>query len=435
MVEKIKKYFFSNISPKQIVIKNSFWLLLAEGIAKCILFILTIIIARYLGPESYGEYSFAFNFVTLFIIVVDFGFNKFFVREVSRQKNRAKKFIDNILFIKLILFLKTFLLIVITIQFLDKTSHTKLLVYLVVVWIGIQSFNQFFQSIFQVFEKMEYEAIARVIMPFSLLIFVGITIWFDLGMHVLIISYVVAGIITLLFLVRTVRKRFVKFNITIDLEFLKYIIKEAWPFALMVIGGTIYFSIDITLLSYFKDDFSVGVYSACVNIYRVALLPSAMICTALFPRISVEVNNPKFPNLLKKLVFFQMGSGLIMILLMMPIIDKLLLFLYGQEFSDTLMYIKIILCLVPLRYVNFMLGDSLSALNIQRKRTRSILICTGFNFLTNLYFIPHYGIMGALATTIATEFLLMFQYCYYNISFFKHTVSIRLNHNSNQKLS
>ncbi|MCB1195600.1 polysaccharide biosynthesis C-terminal domain-containing protein [bacterium] len=214
-----------------------------------------------------------------------------------------------------------------------------------------------------------------------------------------------------------VTKKFVRFGIEFDVGFIKNVLCEAWPFAIMVICGTIYFSIDIMLLSYFKDDYSVGIYSACVDIYKAAVIPSAIVCTALFPRLSIKahIGGEGYTKILKKLVILQVLLGSLIAIMICIFAHHAIMILYGKGFEESIGYLRVILVLVPIRYLNFIVGDSLSALNIQRKRMWAIFICMVFNFTTNLYFIPLYGIAGAIGTTIATECLLAGQYWFYTL--------------------
>src|SRR5436190_2810263 len=98
-----KSYLLQNRSTKQTLIKNTFWLMFGEGVAKIILFFNVILLTRYLGVEKYGKLSFALAFTALFSIIVDFGFNNIITREISKNTKVARKYIDNILVIKTLL--------------------------------------------------------------------------------------------------------------------------------------------------------------------------------------------------------------------------------------------------------------------------------------------------------------------------------------------
>src|SRR3989344_2430501 len=137
MFERTKDYLFRNTTSKQIIIKNTFWLFLAEGINKGLMFVLTIIIANYLGVNDYGKFSFAFAFVALFSIFSDFGLSTILVRDVTRDKSLLRKYSTNVSFLKIFLGVITFFLIFGVTQFIDKTYEIRFLIYLAGVYVII----------------------------------------------------------------------------------------------------------------------------------------------------------------------------------------------------------------------------------------------------------------------------------------------------------
>ncbi|MEI8008542.1 MAG: oligosaccharide flippase family protein [bacterium] len=95
LFQKIKSYLFNNTSAKQTIIKNTFRLLIAEGVSKGSLFLISILIARQLGPEQFGVMSFVISFVSLFIVLTDFGLTTLMVREVSRDESKLSEYFVN----------------------------------------------------------------------------------------------------------------------------------------------------------------------------------------------------------------------------------------------------------------------------------------------------------------------------------------------------
>ena len=75
--------------------RNSGFLFL-NGIATNILsFFALLYIARYLGPEKYGIYSFVFAFIYFFSFIPDMGVHQILVREAAKEPEKAGKLIGN----------------------------------------------------------------------------------------------------------------------------------------------------------------------------------------------------------------------------------------------------------------------------------------------------------------------------------------------------
>jgi len=88
----VKTLLFDNISIKQTIFKNTFWIGLGEGISKLLKLILLIYVAKILGAAEYGKFCFAFAFVGLFTILTELGVYQIMVREFARDKKKGRDF-------------------------------------------------------------------------------------------------------------------------------------------------------------------------------------------------------------------------------------------------------------------------------------------------------------------------------------------------------
>lgn len=409
----IKSLFLDNLTAKQTIFKNTFWLMLAEGICKVLMFFLAIFIARYLGVENYGKFSFAFAFVALFAVLADFGLSTLTIREVARDKKLAGKYINNIAVIKLILGIITFSLIFVVIQFFNKTPEVKTLVYLVGILIIIQSFTQFFQSIFRAFEKMEYEAVSKIVYSAVLFILVFFAIWQKLGMKLLVQGYIYAALVTLVITLFFVRKRFFKFQVEIDYNFWKRLFKEAWPFAGSLIFVIIYFRIATVILSMTKGDIAVGLYNAAYNIYFSLITVPVIFMGSVYPIFSKLFNSPvgSLKSAYKKSVNYLLIFGLPVAIGNTLLGDRITYLLYGADFAGSGLVLKILGWAFLFLCLSNPSGNLLDAVNKQKVH----MIITGFgmaiNLLLNLILIfplSHVGAAIAIATTEAIVFFLVF---------------------------
>jgi O-antigen/teichoic acid export membrane protein len=77
----------------------------------------TVIVTRMYGREGYGQFNIMQNFPALFFIIVDFGINAIATRELSHDWAKAKVYLGNILFMRLILSLVLMILCFVILQF------------------------------------------------------------------------------------------------------------------------------------------------------------------------------------------------------------------------------------------------------------------------------------------------------------------------------
>ncbi len=164
------------------IMKNTSVLSVSQIISFIFIFFYTIYIARYLGADGFGILSFAIAISGIFTILFDLGLSVLTVREVARDKSLAQKFLGNAIIIKIILAIFSFSLIVLIINLLHYPQATVIVVYFVALSTILSSFFTLFYSIFQAYEKMEFQSIGQILN--SILMFSGVIIAIKIGLNV-----------------------------------------------------------------------------------------------------------------------------------------------------------------------------------------------------------------------------------------------------------
>ena len=151
------------------IAKNTSVLLISQIISYSLAFFYTIYTARYLGVGGFGIISLALAITGIFGILMDLGQTQLTVRESSRNKNLASKYLNNIITIKFILSFVTFGIIFLVVNLIGYPQQTSDVVYIITLSIIIGAFTGIFNSLFQAFEKMEYQSIGVIIIVFKCL--------------------------------------------------------------------------------------------------------------------------------------------------------------------------------------------------------------------------------------------------------------------------
>jgi O-antigen/teichoic acid export membrane protein len=81
--------------------------------------------------------------------------------------------------------------------------------------------------------------------------------------------------------------------------------------------------------------------------------------------------------------------------------------IFGDRYVDAVLPFQILVAVVPLRFLNNGYGLSLSALDAQHTRARIDGAAALFNVVANVIVLPRWGAVGAAATTLATDLLLL----------------------------
>lgn len=404
----VTSLFLSNLTIKQTVLKNTFWLVLAEGISKALSFILSIFVARYLQVSGYGIFSFVFAFSAMFAIFADVGLSTLTIRELAKNRKLARKYIDNLLVLKLLLCLITFLLIFLVVQFLGKPPEIKSLVYLTAIFIVLNSFTTFFQAIFQGFEKMEYLAISKLVYSITLFALSFFVIWQNLGIQTLVKASVYTAFITFVLVIILTWKKFTPFRIELDFAFWKETLEEAWAFGLIGLLGLIYFQLNTIQVNLIAGDTETGWYSVAYQFIAAIMVLFNLFYASLFPTLSKVYQQSK-AKFYRFLDFF--GKRVISIsflaCLVLFIVSKYLIaFLYGPDFLNSINILRLLLISTFILYVNTPFSEALRMMNLQKDYSKLLFWGVLLNFLLNFPLISLWGALGASITTIFSASLI-----------------------------
>jgi len=397
------------------VAKNTSFLILAKGISLFLGLILTIFIARYIGAVGFGKLGFAQTFTGLLVILADMGLVPFTIREIARRKELASKYLGNIFFIKLIFSVITFALIVIIINLMHYPIDTKIVIYLIGISSIFGSFSDFMRAIFKAFERMEYESfldIGKTIIT----IIIGLTVLISgYGLIAIALVYCVVAFIDLLATLVVTVKKFARPEMKIDLSFCRGALFLAFPFIWTVSIGVVYHQIDIVMLSIMKGDAPVGWYNAaCKIIYTLVIIPE-MFTYAIFPAMSrfYLASKDDLITIVEKSAKYLFMIGLPLAVGAIILAKRIILLLYGQNFIPSIMAMQVLALYLPLRFMNYATGYTLSSIDKEHLRALSATIAAVGNIGLNLILIPRYSLVGAAIATAITEVILFVSYYYF----------------------
>lgn len=417
----VKSLLFDNKSVKQTILKNTFWLAVAEVVQRWIGLLIVIWLARHFGPAIYGQWAFALSFVLLFSVFVDFGFGTLTVREIARDKSKTTQYFDNIVAMKLILGLITLGLIALVIQFLGKEPAVVKLVYFLGMYVVINSFATFFHSIFRANEKMQYETACRGIQSLSLLGLVAFFILTESSILTISYGYIGAALIGTFISLGAIWRYFSKFFLRIDFKICKEILKEAWPFALSGLIVAIYLKFGIILLSLMKTDQVVGWYSAAFNlVLPLTILPN-LFMFSVYPKLSVfyKESTSRFIEIYKRSLKYVFLFGFILFSLLFVFSKLIILILYGPSYYEAIIPFIILLLVGFLSFMSCVFLYTLNAMNKQIIYTKVTAVCLVINIILCFILISKYSYIGLSIAAATTEFLetsLLFLFTKQNIN-------------------
>ena len=406
----------------QTIAKNTGALTLMHIVTMILGIIFTVSLARCFGDIAFGKYSFALAFTALFAVLMDLGFNQLMIREVARDKALAKKYMGNILIIKLFLSIIFFALVVAVVNLMHYPSDTKIIVYIFGASTILTSFGGLFRAVFRAFEKMEYDSLLTIIQK-VIVVSIGLTLLF-LGYNLIqVVSvFLLGGVIDVVFSLIVTVKKFAKPEFEVDFSFWKRSIMNAIPFGIFALFMVVNYRVDTVMLSIMKGDAVVGWYNAAYAlIFALYFIPTAFV-GALFPvfsRLSTNSRNllertyeKSFKYLLIVSIPLAVGTSILA--------DKIIMIVYGEIFVNSVIALQILIWAIIPIFIYHCLGAIILAIDKEKNAILMWGLCASVNIILNLILIPTLSYIGASLTTVFSETILFMLFFYFISKHFYH---------------
>ncbi|OGF46191.1 hypothetical protein A2533_04900 [Candidatus Falkowbacteria bacterium RIFOXYD2_FULL_35_9] len=286
---------------------------------------------------------------------------------------------------------------------------TKNLVYLSGLLMMLDSFTLSFWGVFRGGQNLKYEAFSIVISQVVVVLSGAYVLLTHQSLMFLMLPLLAGGLFNFVYSSIMVRRKLnVRYCWKFDPEILKFLFKIALPFALIAIFSRIYGNIDSVLLSYLKGDAAVGFYQTAMKVpFALQFIPSAF-AAAIFPAFSYYFVHDK-----AKLKFSFDKAMLLLTIFVVPISfgllslsDEVIPMLFGQQFINSVLTLKILVFGLIFVFLNFPLGALLNGCDKQVTNTKLVGLVMALNIILNLIFIPQYSYIGAAAVFLVCHALL-----------------------------
>ncbi len=409
----------NKILKKQGFIKyfnNTSWLL-AERIIRMIVSVsVGIWIARYLGPEEFGLFSYVQSFVGLFTIVAALGLDEIVIRELVKDETKRDELIGTAFILKLIGAFFTLILLAIAISFTSNDTYTNTLVFIVASTTIFQSFSviDFYfqskvQSKFVVFTNFIILVLSSVIKIILILTEASLT---SFAWVVLFDSIVLA--IGYIYFYQKNHMSLKTWKFESNVAFM--LLKDSWPLILSGIVVSIYLRIDQVMINEMLDSEAVGQYAAAVKLSVGWYFIPMVVASSLFPAIinAKKQNIDTYYIRLQKLYDLMVWIAIAIAIPMLFLSDWVVNLLYGEQYNQAGSVLIIHVWAGVFAFLGIVSSKWFVAENLQRYSFYRTLTGAIINVILNYILIPIYSIYGAAVATIISQIIASYLFNAFN---------------------
>jgi PST family polysaccharide transporter len=394
---------FAISSTLRRLIVNTGWLLVLRVLRLFFAFFVGIWVARYMGPERYGTFSYALAFVVLFGPIARLGLDGVVVREIVNDPEAKDEILGTTFFLRLAGGIVCFLAALGAIALIRPGDGQSLAL------VGIIAFG----IIFTAFEAIDIWFQARVELKYAVYAKSGGLILANLGKIFLILtaSGLVAFawvsslevIVAAVFLVLVYRMRGYFIGAwSFSMRRARSLLRISTPMILSGALAMVYLRIDQVMLREMVSDEAVGIYSTAVRISEVWYFIPIAIVTSLFPELvkSKRLGESIYRERLQSLYDFLAWIAMPVVFAFSFFSKRIIILLYGEPFAGGAAILAILMWSSPFIFMREVYGRWL----VNEDLTKFFILAHGsgalLNVGLNLFLIPTYHGTGAAVATV-----------------------------------
>ena len=398
------------------ITQNTTYYTLALVFQKVLALIYFTFLARGLGVEDLGKYTFAFSFTTIFSVLVDVGLSSVLTREIAKHQKNEKNILSNVLGLKVILSIVVYGIIILLVNFLGYPALVKNLVYLTGLVMLLDNFSLTWWATLRGHQNLKYESIGISLFQLIVVLVGGIFLYLKLDVIYLVLVMILASSFNCIF---SYCQMFyylkLKPRIAIDKKVILNLLKISIPFALAGIFARLNTQIDTVFLSklgcssFDICDANVGIYSVATRItLALHFIPLAFVA-AVFPAMSKLFVEDKeklvrtFEKAMRYLMVIAFPLAVGVIVLAPIFVPKI----FGKAYVNSILPLQILMVSLAGIFLTFPIGAFLNATSRQMRNTLNIGIAVVVNIILNLILIPKFTYVGAAAASLVSTLIIL----------------------------
>ncbi len=363
--------------------------------------------------DSYGTYFALFNFSFLFNILLDLGITNFNNRNIAQNNHLLNKHVSSIILLRVMLGLLYMVVTLIIAVLLGYTlDHLKFLLVLGFNQILI-SFILYLRSNIAGLHLFKTDSFISVLDRLIMISICALLLWggvsdkpFQIEWYIYAqtAAYLITALITLFIVIDRARLKKLKWNPA----FFMMILKQSYPFAILVLLMTFYNRIDTVMIERILSNGAAqsSIYASAYRLLDAANMIAYLFAGLLLPMFSKMIKERSKLDELVKLSFS--------LLIVPSTIVAFVSFFYNQEIME-LLYDKhtgesaevfrvLMFCFIPVS-TTYIFGTLLTSNGNLRELNIMASIGMLFNIMVNFIMIRKFEAVGAAVTSFVTQLL------------------------------
>lgn len=363
-----------------------------------------IIVARYLGAERFGIYSYAMSAVWLAMTLTDLGTGTLVTRDIARDRSLAGSRLPSVFGLRLTLGASLTLVVFLAAPMMGPNAQAVSALRWMAPALILTPLGSYYM-IFRATERLDLAAAAQVFSRTAQLLAVIAAAAFKTGINGMICATLAGSAATAIAVFAMVPRHYEPVKIRFDVENWGALVARSFPFFALSILSEVYNRIDHILIPYLDSVAHNGLYGVATRVAMLfTIVPNAVAAT-VFPYFSRRSTESKEP-LRKGAIALYRYLGVIgfgaAVFVGIPAAEWIRL-LFGAQFVSAAPALYVLMAVVPLLFFQSVHGSILYALEKQKLLLVFTAISIVFDIVLDVVLIKKMGFVGAAYASLATN--------------------------------
>lgn len=397
----------SSAIPRRLAV-NGLAIFSGEAAARVTTLGMALLVARRFGPDVLGQYGYAVAVASILLLVPDFGLHLLAVRELAGRPTRLPTVFWTMCVLKSCL---AAVVLALTLAFgfwAVEDSGRRLLLYILLLRVLLQTFSQGFMAVFKAFERMHFIAAQQFTNALLVLAWAGMALFFHAGLTAVVFALVVGQAAETWLGWRFLRASFpVGTPVQFQPQVLRAMLVAAAPIGVTAVLQALNLRVDILALSLYVPNRDLGNFQAAASFPVAVYLAASLLMTVLFPKLSrllrdtSALGNRYLKSLLKDGALLATAAALA-VWLAAP---QLLRLAFGTELAEAAGTLRILTATLPFVFLNTVLFYVFVAAKQPRIYTGALAAGVLAGGALALFLSARFGATGAALADLAREAL------------------------------
>lgn len=407
-LQDLLRRFSDNSSDLGRALRNTTWVSGERAIRLVISLLVTSIIARYLGPESFGLLSLGLAIIAISMPLTELGLQGVMIKAHVEDPDNSSCLTGTCLAMRCIGALATTLLAISIARLLPQENTRLVTIVMILAIIALcRAVSDTFKHPFEAKLNAKPTIIAEFFSAISASLLKVIAATCGASLFAIAAIQSAESVFLTLALFVIYPKFFGRIRkLSFSSAKASQLARRGWPLMLSSIAVIIYMKIDQIMLGVMLGEEEVGIYTIATRISEVWYFIPAAVLWSTFPLlVEVKKKDPmhyarRMTRLFRTMVLLAAGAALI-INLCSGIVVHLL---FGDQYATASTILSVhawggVFATLSMVTRYWAINEGLQHLELARTISGAAL-----NVLLNLWLIPSYGIMGAAVATLLSHF-------------------------------